>query len=78
MYSLASIQAEANAKYGYSAEQILNICQALYEKYKLTTYPRSDCEYLPTVQHQDAAKVLRALCSFTQSLNQQFQRLIHL
>lgn len=64
VYSLASIQAEANAKYGYSAEQILNICQALYEKYKLTTYPRSDCEYLPTVQHQDAAKVLRALCSF--------------
>lgn len=64
VYSLASIQAEANAKYGYSAAQILNICQALYEKYKLTTYPRSDCEYLPTVQHQDAAKVLRALCSF--------------
>lgn len=64
VYSLASIQAEANAKYGYSAEQILNICQALYEKYKLTTYPRSDCEYLPTVQHQDAAKVLRALYSF--------------
>ncbi len=64
VYSLASIQAEANAKYGYSAEQILKICQALYEKYKLTTYPRSDCEYLPTVQHQDAAKVLRALYSF--------------
>lgn len=64
VYSLASIQAEANAKYGYSAEQILNICQALYEKYKLTTYPRSDCEYLPTVQHQDAVKVLRALYSF--------------
>lgn len=64
VYSLASIQAEANAKYGYSAEQILNICQALYEKYKLTTYPRSDCEFLPTVQHQDAAKVLRALYSF--------------
>ena len=63
-YSLASIQAEANAKYGYSAEQILNICQALYEKYKLTTYPRSDCEYLPTVQHQDAAKVLKSLYSF--------------
>lgn len=64
VYSLASIQAEANAKYGYSAEQILNICQALYEKYKLTTYPRSDCEYLPTVQHQDAAKVLKSLYSF--------------
>lgn len=69
MYSLASIQAEANAKYGYSAEQILNICQALYEKYKLTTYPRSDCEYLPTVQHQDSAKVLRALYSFHTELN---------
>ena len=64
VYSLASIQAEANAKYGYSAEQILNICQALYEKYKLTTYPRSDCEYLPTVQQQDAAKVLKSLYSF--------------
>lgn len=68
VYSLADIQSEGNAKYGYSAEKVLNICQALYEKHKLTTYPRSDCQYLPTVQHAEAPKVLSALKSFHNEL----------
>ena len=60
-YSLADIQSAANAKYGYSAQQVLNCCQKLYETYKLTSYPRSDCQYLPTSQFGDVKQVLAAL-----------------
>ena len=60
-YSLADIQSAANAKYGYSAQQVLNCCQKLYETCKLTSYPRSDCQYLPTSQFGDVKQVLAAL-----------------
>ena len=43
-----------------SAQQVLDTAQALYEK-KLTTYPRTDCRYLPEEQFSDAAAVLAAL-----------------
>jgi hypothetical protein len=43
-----------------SAQQCLDTCQALYEK-KITTYPRTDCRYLPEEQLADAPKILRAL-----------------
>lgn len=60
-YSLADIQAAANAKYGYSAKEVLDCCQKLYETCKLTTYPRSDCQYLPTSQFGDVKLVLAAI-----------------
>ena len=62
-YSLADIQLEASNKYGFSAEQTLNVCQSLYEKHKLTSYPRSDCQYLPESQFADAKHVLEAVSS---------------
>ena len=48
-------------KHGYSAEDVLNACQALYETHKLTSYPRTDCAYLPESQHADAVNVLDAV-----------------
>lgn len=45
-YSLSALQIEVGKKYGYSPQEVLNAMQSLYKK-KLTTYPRSDCEYLP-------------------------------
>jgi DNA topoisomerase-3 len=51
----------ASAKFGYSAEDVLNACQALYETHKLTSYPRTDCAYLPESQHADAPRVLEAI-----------------
>ena len=59
--SLADVQMVASSKWGFSAQKTLDICQKLYEVYKLTTYPRSDCSYLPEVQHQEAPQVLAAL-----------------
>lgn len=60
-FSLSDITALASAKFGYSAEDVLKTCQALYETHKLTSYPRTDCAYLPESQHADAPRVLEAL-----------------
>lgn len=62
-FSLSALQIEASKLFGLSAKQVLEICQALYEKHKLITYPRSDCRYLPNDHWQDAAKILQTLSS---------------
>jgi DNA topoisomerase-3 len=59
--SLSELQKQANNLYGYDAKQILDIAQALYEKHKATTYPRTDCGYLPTTQKPDVQSILRNL-----------------
>ena len=45
LYDLTSLQVDCNRKFSFSAEQTLNLIQALYEK-KYTTYPRVDTQYL--------------------------------
>ena len=45
LFDLTALQVEANKKYGFSAEQTLNLVQSLYEK-KNVTYPRVDTTYL--------------------------------
>ncbi len=60
-FALSDITLLASNKFGYSAEDVLNVCQALYETHKLTSYPRTDCAYLPESQHADAADVLEAI-----------------
>lgn len=47
LFDLTSLQKEANKRYKLSAKQTLDIAQALYEKYKATTYPRTDAKALP-------------------------------
>ncbi len=46
-FNLSALQIEMARKYGLSAQEVLDICQSLYEKHKLITYPRSDCRFLP-------------------------------
>jgi DNA topoisomerase-3 len=60
-FSLSDLTVLASRKYGYSAADVLSICQSLYETHKLTSYPRTDCAYLPESQHQDARLVLDAV-----------------
>lgn len=60
-FSLSRLTLMVSNRFGYTAEEVLKICQALYETHKLTSYPRSDCEYLPESQHADAPAVLAAL-----------------
>lgn len=59
--SLTAVTALAATRWGYTADQILKVCQSLYEIHKLTSYPRTDCGYLPESQHADAPQVLAAL-----------------
>lgn len=66
-YSLSSLQIEAGKKFGYSPQQVLDAQQALYEK-RLTSYPRSDCEYLPTNQLADAGAILAHLANWSGEL----------
>ena len=61
VFALSDITALTSNKYGYSAEEVLKACQALYETHKLTSYPRTDCAYLPESQYADAPSVLRAI-----------------
>lgn len=46
LFDLTELQREANRRYGYTAQETLNIAQNLYETHKLTTYPRTDSRYL--------------------------------
>lgn len=62
-FSLATIGLAASRKFGMTAADTLKICQSLYETHKLTTYPRTDCDYLPEAQHASAPEVLAALRS---------------
>ncbi|PYJ18919.1 MAG: DNA topoisomerase III, partial [Verrucomicrobia bacterium] len=55
LYDLTALQREANNRLGFSAKRTLQIAQALYEKHKAITYPRTDSralpeDYLPTVR----------------------------
>lgn len=68
VYSLSEITLVASNRFGYSAEVTLNTCQSLYENHKLTTYPRTDCGYLPESQHQDAPGILEALFAVNPAL----------
>ena len=59
-HCLSSLQKAASSKFGMTAQQVLDTAQSLYEK-KLTTYPRTDCRYLPEEQFGDAARLITAL-----------------
>src|SRR4051812_45170193 len=55
LFDLTSLQREANGRFGFPARMTLSLAQALYEKHKVLTYPRTDAralpeDYLPTVK----------------------------
>ncbi|GMU72045.1 MAG: DNA topoisomerase III [Burkholderiales bacterium] len=47
LYDLTTLQREANGRFGFSARTTLSLAQALYEKHKVLTYPRTDARALP-------------------------------
>lgn len=60
-FDLGTLQQVASKRWGFSANQVLEIAQNLYEKHKATTYPRTDCGYLPTSMQSEIPEVLKAL-----------------
>ena len=62
-YNLSSLQIDAAKIYSLNAKLVLDVCQALYEKHKLITYPRSDCRYLPKEHHAQAKGIIAMLAN---------------
>lgn len=60
-YRLASLQAACSSRFGLTADKSLAVVQSLYEKHKLVSYPRTDCDYLPESQHAEAAEILKSI-----------------
>ncbi len=59
-YNLSKLKQVANRRFSLSGQVTLNAAQELYEA-KVTTYPRTDCPYLPEEQHGGAHEILSAL-----------------
>jgi DNA topoisomerase-3 len=61
LYSLTTLQRDANREYGFSAQDTLSIAQRLYETYKCISYPRTDSEYLSSSNINLVKEVLKVL-----------------
>src|SRR5213595_3249422 len=61
LYDLTTLQREANGRFSLSARRTLQIAQALYERHKVLTYPRTDSRYLP---EDNLAQVRKVMSSF--------------
>jgi DNA topoisomerase-3 len=64
LYDLTTLQRTANKAYKYTAQQTLDVIQALYEKHKLVTYPRTDSQYLATNQKDEVGKIFDGIEGF--------------
>lgn len=60
-FDLGTLQEICSARLGLGAQETLECAQALYETHKVTSYPRSDCGYLPESMLNDVPTVLKAL-----------------
>ncbi|MGN8346237.1 DNA topoisomerase III [Pseudomonas sp. SMV71] len=67
-FDLGTLQEVCSKKLGLGAQETLDIAQSLYETYKLITYPRSDCGFLPMSQHSEAPAIISALTQADPSL----------
>jgi DNA topoisomerase-3 len=61
LFDLTSLQREANGRFGFPARMTLSLAQALYEKHKVLTYPRTDARALPEDYLQTVKETLKAL-----------------
>lgn len=62
-FDLTTLQKRANSLWSWSAKRTLGVAQDLYDKFKLTTYPRTDSKHLPEDMHETVAKTLEQIKS---------------
>lgn len=67
-YSLSALQIDASKRFNLNAQRTLDICQQLYERHKLITYPRSDCRYLPLGHYAERQQVTAAIRKTSEAL----------
>ena len=61
LFDLTSLQRDANKRFGLSATRTLQVAQALYERHKVLTYPRTDSRALPEDYPATVRGVLEAM-----------------
>lgn len=59
-FSLSTLQEHMSKRFGMGVQDVLKYAQSLYEK-KIASYPRTDCEYLPESQHEEAETIFKGL-----------------
>ena len=64
-FNLSQLQISAAKQFSMNAKLVLDVCQSLYEKHKLITYPRSDCRYLPKEQLKQVSTIIDNLAQGT-------------
>lgn len=78
LYDLSALQVDCNRKFGFTAEQTLQLIQSLYEK-KVATYPRVDTTYLPDDVYPKCPTIMQGLRgyeTFTQPILHSGKKLI--
>ena len=68
--SMNELQMEGFSRYDYSAQEVMEAAQKLYDTYKVMTYPRTDVRYLSEAHHEEAAAVIGAVLQIRPDLNQ--------
>ncbi|WP_414499715.1 MULTISPECIES: DNA topoisomerase III [unclassified Zymobacter] len=67
-YNLSALQIDASKRFNLNAQKTLDICQQLYERHKLITYPRSDCRYLPKDHYHERQTVTQSIAQTATTL----------
>lgn len=63
LHNLSSLQQKMGSRYRYAPDKTLEICQALYEKHKILSYPRTDSRYLTTSLYEEIGDHIKS-CAF--------------
>ena len=74
-FDLGTLQQQCSKRWGLGAQQVLDIAQALYETHKATTYPRTDCGFLPISMLSEVPAVFSALVRSDPALSTMLARL---
>lgn len=61
LFDLLTLQKDANRRFGYTAQETLDIAQSLYEQYKLISYPRTESRHLASDMVQELPRILSAV-----------------
>ncbi|GAW97828.1 MULTISPECIES: DNA topoisomerase III [Colwellia] len=72
-FNLSQLQISAAKQFSMNAKLVLDVCQTLYERHKLITYPRSDCRYLPKEQLKQARGIVNTLAKSSLPCNKPAQ-----
>ncbi|MCM1523782.1 MAG: DNA topoisomerase [Ruminococcus sp.] len=76
LYSLTSLQMDANDLYGFAADETLALAQSLYEK-KLLTYPRTDSEYISEDMKPVIENIIRNIAESAQDNSSRCKELLN-